>query len=75
MSPKRAANSLSTDELDGLRRMIRAATRDAIRNGGVHTGRFMPSRARGGLCPRDGTPLSLDTVGGRTTLWCATCQV
>ena len=75
MSPKRAANSLSTDELDGLRRTIRAATRDAIRNGGVHTGRFMPSRARGGLCPRDGTPLSLDTVGGRTTLWCATCQV
>jgi formamidopyrimidine-DNA glycosylase len=75
MSPLRPANSLSTDELDALRRMIRAAVRDAVRNGGVHTGRFMPARVRGGACPRDGTPLSLDTVGGRTTLWCPTCQV
>jgi formamidopyrimidine-DNA glycosylase len=75
MSPKRPASSLSVEELDRLRRMIRAATRDAIRNGGVHTGRFMPSRVRGGVCPRDGTPLALDTVGGRTTLWCPTCQV
>jgi formamidopyrimidine-DNA glycosylase len=75
MSPLRPASSLSVDELDSLRRMIRAATRDAIRNGGVHTGRFMPSRARGGVCPRDGTSLALDTVGGRTTLWCPKCQV
>jgi formamidopyrimidine-DNA glycosylase len=74
LSPRRPANSLSTEELDHLRRTIRAATRDAIRNGGVHTGRFMPHRVRGGTCPRDGTPLSLDTVGGRTTLWCPTCQ-
>jgi formamidopyrimidine-DNA glycosylase len=74
LSPLRPANDLSTEELDGLRRAIRAAVRDAVRNGGVHTGRFMPSRVRGGTCPRDGTPLSLDTVGGRTTLWCPTCQ-
>jgi formamidopyrimidine-DNA glycosylase len=75
LSPWRPARELSLDELDRLRRDIRAAVRDAVRNGGVHTGRFMPSRVRGGTCPRDGTPLRLDTVGGRTTLWCPTCQV
>jgi formamidopyrimidine-DNA glycosylase len=73
-SPLRPANSLSTEELDALRRHIRAATRDAIANGGVHTGKFMPSRKRGGTCPRDKTTLQLSTVGGRTTLWCPTCQ-
>ncbi len=66
------AGELSVDELDRLRRELRAATRDAIRNGGVHTGRFMPSREKGGSCPRCGTPLARDTVGGRTTYWCPT---
>jgi formamidopyrimidine-DNA glycosylase len=74
LSPRRPARELSVEELDSLRRHIRAAVRDAVRNGGVHTGRFMPSRIRGGSCPRDGSLLRLDTVGGRTTLWCPTCQ-
>jgi formamidopyrimidine-DNA glycosylase len=74
MSPLRPASSLSVEELDALRRQIRAAVRDAVRNGGVHTGRFMPARVRGGACPRDGAALRLDTVGGRTTLWCPACQ-
>lgn len=75
MSPWRAANSLSVDELDALRRVIRTTVRDAVKNGGVHTGKFMPSRVRGGTCPRDGGALKLDTVGGRTTLWCPVCQL
>jgi len=74
LNPKVAAGELSVEELDRLRRELRAATRDAIRNGGVHTGRFMPSREKGGSCPRDGAPLARDTVGGRTTYWCPTCQ-
>jgi formamidopyrimidine-DNA glycosylase len=74
LSPLRPAGELSTDELDHLRRHLRAAVRDAIRDGGVHTGRFMPHRKRGGHCPRDGTELTRDTVGGRTTLYCPTCQ-
>ena len=61
LSPRRLAGELSAEELDRLRRELRAATRDAIRNGGVHTGRFMPSRERGGTCPRCGTPLARDT--------------
>ena len=74
LSPLRTAGELSVEELDLLRRELRAAVRDAIRNGGVHTGRFMPARERGGVCPRDKTPLERGTVGGRTTYWCPTCQ-
>jgi formamidopyrimidine-DNA glycosylase len=74
LSPRTPAGELSVDELDRLRRELRAATRDAIRNGGVHTGRFMPSREKGGSCPRCGAPLARDTIGGRTTYWCPTCQ-
>ena len=74
LSPRRPANQLSDEELDALRRHIRAATRDAIRNGGAHTGRFMPARVRGGTCPRCRTPLERATIGGRTTYWCPRCQ-
>jgi formamidopyrimidine-DNA glycosylase len=70
LSPRRVAGELSVEELDRLRRELRAAVRDAIRNGGVHTGRFMPARERGGVCPRCGTPLERATIGGRTTYWC-----
>jgi formamidopyrimidine-DNA glycosylase len=74
LSPRRPAGSLDAEELDRLRRDLRAATRDAIRSGGVHTGRFMPSRERGGTCPRCRGPLERDTIGGRTTFWCPRCQ-
>ncbi len=74
LSPKRPAGSLSEEELDHLRRVLRAATRDAIRKGGVHTGTFIPHRTRGGHCPRCKTELERATIGGRTTFWCPTCQ-
>ena len=74
LSPRRIAGELSEAELDHLRRQLRAATRDAIRNGGVHTGRFMPYRKRGGHCPKCGSELSRDTIGGRTTIWCPVDQ-
>lgn len=70
LSPVREAGSLSTEELDRLRRAIRAAVRSAVKLGGVHTGRFISHRERGGRCPRDGTELVRETVGGRTTYWC-----
>ena len=74
LSPRRVAGELSTEELDHLRRQLRAATRDAIREGGVHTGRFVQARGRGGTCPRDGAALERATIGGRTTYWCPVCQ-
>src|SRR3954451_20844914 len=70
ISPLRAARTLSEDELDALRNATRAATRSAIRKGGVHTGRFIGSRERGATCPRCGTDLLRAQVGGRTTYWC-----
>ena len=70
LSPRRAAGELSEEELDRLRREIRAATRSAIRKGGVHTGDVMPARRRGGVCPRCGTEMERATIGGRTTYWC-----
>jgi formamidopyrimidine-DNA glycosylase len=41
-----------------------------VKLGGVHTGKFISHRERGGRCPRDGTELVRETVGGRTTYWC-----
>jgi formamidopyrimidine-DNA glycosylase len=75
MSPLRPANELADDELDALRRAIRAAVRDAIRKGGAHTGHLYPHRVRGGRCPRCGASLERAVVGGRTTYWCPIEQV
>jgi formamidopyrimidine-DNA glycosylase len=74
LSPRRPAGGLSEDELDRLRRELRAATRSAIRRGGVHTGDLIAERGRDGHCPRCGTPLARATIGGRTTFWCPRCQ-
>jgi formamidopyrimidine-DNA glycosylase len=75
ISPRRVTSELSTEDLDRLRRELRRAVRAAIRDGGVHTGRFVATRARAGNCPRDGHPLERATIGGRTTYWCPACQV
>jgi len=70
LHPMRPAGELSEEELDRLRRELRAATRSAIRHGGVHTGELVPARRRAGACPRCGAPLERAKVGGRTTWWC-----
>jgi formamidopyrimidine-DNA glycosylase len=70
LSPRRPAGELAEEDLDRLRREIRAATRSAIRKGGVHTGDVMPARMRGGRCPRCGEEMARATIGGRTTYWC-----
>jgi formamidopyrimidine-DNA glycosylase len=70
LSPLRPAGGLSEGELDRLRREVRAAIRDAVRLGGVHTGRLMEARSARSECPRCGAPLTTTKVGGRTTVWC-----
>jgi len=74
IDPRRPAGELGLEELDRLRNAIRAATRSALRKGGVHTGALIPARRREGVCPRCGTPLSRATIGGRTTWWCPVDQ-
>jgi formamidopyrimidine-DNA glycosylase len=74
LSPLLPAGDLDDEQLDHLRRVLRRATRSAIRKGGVHTGDLIPHRSRGGTCPRCGAELRRDTVGGRTTYWCPVDQ-
>lgn len=74
IAPQRIGSSLSAEELDRLRREVRAAVRDAIRKGGAHTGRFIAVREQHGVCPRDGQRLERARIGGRTTYWCPQCQ-
>jgi formamidopyrimidine-DNA glycosylase len=70
IAPQRETGSLSEEELDGLRRHLRAALRDAARLGGVHTGKFIVERRTQTTCPRCGAELRRGVVGGRTTWWC-----
>ncbi len=70
LSPLRPAGELGEEQLDLLRRAIRAAVRSAMRKGGVHTGALISHRGPGGRCPRCGAQLVRATVGGRTTWWC-----
>jgi formamidopyrimidine-DNA glycosylase len=70
IDPRRPARELSADELDGLRRAIRAVTREAIRKGGAHAGAVIAQRRPDGICPRCGAHMERGTVGGRTTFWC-----
>lgn len=74
IAPSRRVSELTIEELDRLRRELRAALRSAIRRGGAHTGEFIAARAVDGACPRDGSGLMRGVVGGRTTFWCPVCQ-
>jgi formamidopyrimidine-DNA glycosylase len=74
ISPRRPVNELSDEELNRLRREVRAAVRSAIRKGGAHTGRFIAARERDSSCPRCGHSLERARIGGRTTYWCPVCQ-
>ena len=70
LSPLRSCGSLGEEELDRLRREMRAAIRSSIRRGGAHTGRINLQRVPGGRCQSCGTELATARVGGRTTYWC-----
>ncbi|WP_298802278.1 DNA-formamidopyrimidine glycosylase family protein [uncultured Pseudokineococcus sp.] len=72
--PHRPAGDLSDDEFTALHRALRAATRAAIRHGGVHTGEVIGARKKGQHCPRCGADMATGQVGGRTTWWCTAEQ-
>jgi formamidopyrimidine-DNA glycosylase len=73
LDPARPAGSLEGRDLRRLHRHL-VATLAHVLDGGSHTGRLMPQRRPGGLCPKDGTPLLRRTIGGRTTWSCPTHQ-
>jgi formamidopyrimidine-DNA glycosylase len=70
LAPIRPAGSLTAAELRRLHRHVVGTVESLGGRGGSHTGDLMPERRPGGACPKDGTPLRRDTVGGRTTWWC-----
>ena len=74
LDPGRPAGSLSAAEVRRLHRHLRGTLADHIERGGSHTGRLMPERRPGGVCPKDGTPLVRRRIGGRTTWSCPAHQ-
>ncbi len=74
LDPRRPAGSLSAPEIRRLHRHLGSTLAYLSARGGSHTGDLMDERGPGGRCPRDGTLLRRDTVGGRTTWWCPTHQ-
>ncbi|XVU28127.1 DNA-formamidopyrimidine glycosylase family protein [Actinoplanes sp. CA-054009] len=74
LNPARRVDRLTPDDIDRLLRATRQAVRAAIRDGGVHTLKLIPFRLAGGHCPRDGAPMAMSKVGGRTSWWCSVEQ-
>jgi formamidopyrimidine-DNA glycosylase len=70
LDPARPAGSLTVGERGRLLRALRAVLTELLAAGGSHLGRLQAARQRGGICPRDGTPLERRTIGGRTTYSC-----
>jgi formamidopyrimidine-DNA glycosylase len=65
---------LTDAELRELHKQLRSTLRQLGRRGGSHMGDLMEERAEGARCPRDGSELRRETVGGRTTYWCPAHQ-
>jgi formamidopyrimidine-DNA glycosylase len=78
--PKRACSGLSPGTVRTLWRELRRVSRAAMATIGRDFSDppktwLFPHRWRGGgICPRDGTALVREEVGGRTTCWCPVCQ-
>ena len=70
LDPARPSRTLSPADLRRLHRHLRATLDELGARGGSHMGDLQEMRSRDGVCPRDGTPLSRRTVGGRTTYSC-----
>jgi formamidopyrimidine-DNA glycosylase len=75
IDPHRPAGEVNPAELRVLVRTMRSRLAVMLRRGGSTTGTVSPAvRASLPACPRDGTPLRRDQVGGRTTVWCSSHQ-
>jgi formamidopyrimidine-DNA glycosylase len=75
IDPARQAVSLTPNELRRLHRHLVGTLATLIERGGSHAGDLMLERHSGGVCPKDGAPLTRRTVGGRTTYSCPVHQV
>ena len=74
VDPRTPVGRLSAAHRSALFRAFGTTMRTLARRGGSHTGDHMAARFPGGLCPRDGAPMLVATIGGRTTYWCSRHQ-
>ena len=74
--PLQPANRLSAERVDRVYDRMRSVLRQSIPTGRVPSrkGWLMSARGAGGRCPRCGSALRSDVIGGRTTYWCPRCQ-
>ena len=79
--PRMPSGEIDGVQLGTLHNRIRFVCASALK----HVGRdfsdpprrwlFHERWSRGGKCPRDGSQLRYDVIGGRTTAWCPKCQI
>ncbi|HZA78064.1 MAG TPA: DNA-formamidopyrimidine glycosylase family protein [Acidimicrobiales bacterium] len=74
LDPVRAAGGLSSAERRRLHKAIGRVIAELTARGGSHTGDARQAMALDGLCPRDGAPLQVRRVGGRTAVSCPVHQ-
>jgi formamidopyrimidine-DNA glycosylase len=85
IDPRRAAGTLTVEEIAALRDGVRKALRLGIRHRGADLGdgayqggrmqdRFRVYGRAGEPCERCGTPIARTRVGGRGTAYCPSCQ-
>ena len=72
LDPRRIANTVTTRQVVRLHAAMAEHLPAMLERGGSHTGVLSPDvRSSRPPCPRDGRPLQVATVGGRTSVWCA----
>jgi formamidopyrimidine-DNA glycosylase len=74
IDPRTPTGLLSLDQRAALFRAFKQTMRALQRRGGSHLGDHMEARFPGAFCPRDGAPMLVATIGGRTTYWCSKHQ-
>ncbi len=74
VDPRTPSGLLSLEQRDVLFKTFRQTMRTLQRRGGSHLGDHMEARFPGAFCPRDGAPMLVATIGGRTTYWCSKHQ-
>ncbi len=77
LHPNQAINTLRSEELSELYRVLKRTIRAAVKRGHIPRDSSWLSSARDrddARCPRCRTPLRHSRIGGRTSIWCPHCQ-
>ncbi len=70
VAPGVAASGIGVARVRRLHAAVHDTLVELTERGGSHLGDVMEARRPGGVCPRDGSPMRVATIGGRTTWWC-----